>query len=84
MNRNLSKAFKKTTAGNYFGYCNGYYLFTYRKPHGGWCCFIGRKGEWIWSEGKFTKSLPTIAAVKKWARFYVDPKCTEPYFPGFD
>lgn len=68
MNKILSKAFKKATAGNYFGYCNGYYLFTYRKAHGGFCCYIGKRGQWLWSEGKFGRSMPTIRDVKEWAK----------------
>lgn len=42
---NFTKALKRTSKGNHFGYYNGYYIFIYRRLHGKWCCRIGRKGE---------------------------------------
>lgn len=68
MNKTLSKALKRTVAGNHFGYCNGYYVFIYRRPHGCWCCRIGKKGEWIYSEGYHGTSLKTVHAAKAWAK----------------
>jgi hypothetical protein len=61
-----SNVFRKTSAGNYFGYYRGYYIFTYKKAHGSWCCSIGKKGEWLWREGNFGRSLPTLKKVQSW------------------
>ena len=77
MNRNFNNAFKRTPRGNYFGYCNGYYIYTFKRPHGSWSCRIGRKGKWIWSEGYFGTSLKTLAMAKRWSKFRVVPNCKE-------
>ena len=58
---------KKTTAGNYFGYHKGHYLFIYKRPHGKWCCRIGRGGHWLFSEGYHGTFLRTLSKAKKWA-----------------
>ena len=79
MNKNFSKAFKKSKQGNYFGYCNGYYIFIYKRPHGRWCCRIGRKGKWFWQEGYFGTSLDTVSKAKQWAKFRVVPDCITEY-----
>ena len=63
----ISHAFKKTSAGNYFGYYKGYYVFTYRRPHGKWCCCIGKRGEWLCREGYFGTSLFNLNIAKRWA-----------------
>ena len=60
--------FKKTKAGNYFGYYKGHYVSTYRRPHGKWCCMIGRKGLWLYSEGYFGTSLSNLKKVKDWIK----------------
>lgn len=73
MNSNLNKAFKKNSAGNYFGYYLGYYIFAFKRPHGRWSCRIGRKGEWLWSEGYFGTSLPNLSRVKDWIRSKIMP-----------
>ena len=71
---NLNKAFKKTKTGNYFGYCNGYYVFATKMPHNGWCCRIGRKGKWLWQEGYHGTSLPKLKDVKQWVKFRIIDK----------
>ena len=53
--------------GNKLGYYKGYYVFIYKRPHGKWCCCIGKKGEWLWSEGYFSSWITTISIAKKWA-----------------
>ena len=58
--------FKKTKAGNYFGYYKGYYVSTFRRPHGSWSCWIGKKGKWLYYEGYFNTSLTTLEKVKDW------------------
>lgn len=58
---------KKLATGNYFGYFKSHYLFAFRRPHGKWCCIIGKGGQWLFREGYHGTSLPTIKAVKKWA-----------------
>lgn len=73
--QNETMKLRKLKTGNHFGYYNGYYISIFKRPHGGWCVFIGKKGKWIWSEGKFTTSLKTIKAAKQWAKFHVDPMC---------
>lgn len=78
-NINFNCAFKKTKAGNYFGYCRGYYVFIYKRPHGKWCCRIGRKGERLWQEGYLSTSLPKLQDAKQWAKFKIVPSCKEPY-----
>lgn len=64
----MNKAFKKTKRGNYFGYYKGHYVFTYKRPHGSWCCAIGRKGEWVYAEGYFSTSLRTLSKVKEYIK----------------
>lgn len=59
---------KKTKAGNRFGYYNGYYIFVYKRPHGCYCCRIGKKGEWLFGEGYFGTSLPTLRSVLIWIK----------------
>jgi len=78
MRRNFSKAFKKTTQGNYLGYYSGYYMFIFRRPHGKYCCIIGKRGEWLWSEGYHGTYLDTLTKAKQWAKFKVVPSCTQP------
>lgn len=58
--------FKKTKKGNYFGYYNGHYIFTYLRPHGHWACRIGKKGKWIFHEGYHTTYLKTLAKTERW------------------
>lgn len=58
---------KKTKQGNYFGYYKTYYLFIYRRPHGKWCCRVGKSGEWLDREGYHGTSLPTLVKAKYWA-----------------
>lgn len=60
--------FRKLNTGNYLGYYLGYYFFAYRKAHGGWCCRIGKRGEWLYSEGKHGSSLPTVKKLKWWVK----------------
>lgn len=79
MNKNFNKALKKTSAGNYFGYCHGYYIFIFKGMHGGYTARIGRKGKWIWSEGYHGTSLPKLADAKQWAKFRVVPGCKDNY-----
>jgi len=59
---------KKTTAGNYFFYYHGHYVFARRKPHGGFGCYIGKGGEWLHAEGNFAKSLKTVSDLKTWIK----------------
>lgn len=66
--------FKKTTQSNYIGYYRGFYIFIYKRPHGKWCCRVGRKGNWLWSEGYFGTSLSTLKIAKKWAIDKIDLK----------
>jgi hypothetical protein len=58
---------KKTSAGNRFGYYLGYYVFAYRKPHGAYCCWIGKGGKWLFADGNFGAWMWTLRIVKKWA-----------------
>lgn len=75
MNTSLKKAFKKTSKNNYWGYYYGYGIYTYRRPHGYWCCEILKisraKGEYsttAYREGYHGSSLRSIPAVKKWIK----------------
>lgn len=68
MNRNINKAFNLTTAGNRFGYYLGYYIFTFKRPHGAWCCFIGRKGKYFISDGVHGSWMKNLRIVKAWAK----------------
>lgn len=63
---------RKTTLGNYFGYYKGHYVFIYRRPHGKWCCRIGKGGEWLYSEGYHGTSLPTLIKARNWAKNKID------------
>ena len=58
---------KETKLGNYFGYYKGHYIFIYRRPHGMWCCRVGKAGVWLFSEGYFGTFLQTIKQAEKWA-----------------
>jgi hypothetical protein len=60
---------RKTSLGNHFGYHEGFYIFIFRRPHGKWCCTIGRKGEWLAGEGYFGTYLSTFNKAKKWAKY---------------
>jgi hypothetical protein len=71
MNTNINKAFKKTNTGNYFGYYLGFYIYTYKRPHGKWCCRIGRKGDWMYSEGYHGTYLSSLKKVKEWVMLNV-------------
>ncbi len=77
MNKNYSIAFRKTSKGNYLGYCYGYYIFIYKRPHGKWCCRVGKGKEWLWQEGYFTTYLDTLQKAKNWAKFKVVPSCSQ-------
>ncbi len=68
MNRNFNKALKKTSRGNYFGYYFGFWIFIFMRPHGKWCCQIGKKGKCLWSEGYFGTSLPKLSNAKRWSK----------------
>lgn len=59
--------FRYTSQGNIMGYYRGYYYFIYDRPHGKYCCRIGKKGEWLWSEGYFGTSLQTMNKAVRWA-----------------
>lgn len=76
-NRNFNKGIRRLTTGNHFGYCNGYWIFIFRRPHGKWCVEIGKKKELIWREGYHGTSLRNIKAAKQWAKFHIVPSCTE-------
>jgi hypothetical protein len=69
---------RKLNTGNYFGWLKGYYLFIYRKPHGKWCCVIGKKGEWLFSEGAFGTYLNTVKKAKWWAKNKINQQCPIP------
>lgn len=73
MNTNFDKSLKKTSAGNYFGYYMGYYVFAFKRPHGKWACRIGRKGKWLWTEGYHGTSLPNFSWVKSWVKSKIMP-----------
>jgi hypothetical protein len=68
MNININKAFKKTAAGNYFGWYFGFYVFTFKRPHGKWCCRIGRNGEWLYAEGYHGTYFGSLKKVKDWVK----------------
>lgn len=59
---------KKTTAGNYFFYYHGYYVFARKMDHVGYGCYIGSRGRWLWGEGNMSKSLKTVSDLKTWIK----------------
>jgi len=62
---------RKTSAGNYLGYFLGHYFFIYKRPHGCYCCRIGKKGKWLKSEGYHGTYLNTLKKAKNWATFNI-------------
>ena len=67
--KNLRKALHRhPSTGNYFGYYYGHYISVHRRPHGGYTCMIGKRGQWLTMNGFFTKALPTMADVYRWIR----------------
>jgi hypothetical protein len=62
---------QKLSTGNYKGHHEGHYFFAYRRPHGKWCCRIGKKGIWLYQEGYHGSNLPTISMVKAWVRLTI-------------
>lgn len=64
---------RKTSQGNYTGWYEGYYLYFFRRPHGGWCCFIRKKWKPVCGNGYFTQSLPTLKIAKQWAKENIKP-----------
>jgi hypothetical protein len=67
----MDKAFRKTSQGNYFGYRNGFSIFTFKRPHGHWACIIRRRGMYVAAEGYFGTSLRDLNDVKKWVKQWV-------------
>lgn len=63
----MTKGMKRTNQGNYFGYISGYYVFVYKRPHGKYCCRIGKGGEWLWREGYHGTSLQSLRKALVWA-----------------
>lgn len=66
---------RKLTTGNYFGHYLTHYIFAFRRPHGKWCCMIGKGGEWLYREGYHGTYLSNINKVKRWAGKMVKDHC---------
>lgn len=63
---------RKTIQGNYKCWHKGYYLFFFKRLHGGWCCII-RKNKVLWSlNGFHAKSMKNISDAKKWANEVIE------------
>lgn len=63
--------YRKLSTGNYLGRSGNYYVFIFRRPHGGWCVSLSLGKATInthWAEGYFAKSLPTISKAKQWVK----------------
>lgn len=56
----------KTTAGNYKCWYKGFYIFIFKRPHGGWAAFMEYRGIPITFNGFHTTSMPTLRDVKRW------------------
>lgn len=64
----MKMTLRKLSTGNYFGHYMTHYIFAFKRPHGKWCCMIGKGGEWLYREGYHGASLPTVNRFKKWAK----------------
>lgn len=59
---------RRLNTGNYIGSHKRHYFFVYKKPHGAWCCRIGKAGMWLHSEGVHGTFLSNLKKVKAWVR----------------
>jgi hypothetical protein len=66
---------RKLPTGNYKGYHMGHYFFIFKRPHGKWCCRIGKGGEWLYQEGYHGTFLHNLKKVKGWAKDKITRHC---------
>jgi hypothetical protein len=66
---------RKLPTGNYSGYHLAHYFFIFKRPHGKWCCRIGKNGEWLYREGYHGTYLNTIKKAKGWAKDKIVRHC---------
>jgi hypothetical protein len=61
--------YRKLTTGNIAGRCGRYYIFIFKRPHGGYSACVWLPGSFVqWMNGYFAKSLPKLSDAKQWVK----------------